>query len=364
MTKMVITRGNPALSHCAFTFDDGPMRIPIDAWLDALEQGGAYGTFFLTGEWFDRYPAKAREMLARGHELTTHTYHHRRMSDVTKAVFFEELKLAELAYQEATGRPVPTFMRFPYASYREENLEWLREWNYLVVEGEDTVDWSGPPSAQLVERVIPKLANGSIFMFHANEIAKVTPQAIKSLVQHAHAKGLAVVPVSELLHADGISTGERCWQVRFKPTPQDSFHSEQWNRTAGEDELRKLAADSLEWGNPKVPSGSGAYTKWLQVLSKEVQSDGETYLVARSFADQHWAYVRASVRGSVLVLEDFATKESHADALIYILQWAAHEASTLGCEWVTSTQDMRRIHKLCEQLGLEAEIVLQEDNKM
>ncbi|WP_254635093.1 polysaccharide deacetylase family protein [Paenibacillus sp. GbtcB18] len=149
MTNMVITRGNPAVSHCAFTFDDGPMRIPIDAWLDALEQGDARGTFFLTGEWFDRYPAKAREMLARGHELTTHTYHHRRMADVTKAVFFEELKLAELAYQEATGRPVPAFMRFPYASYREENLEWLREWNYLVVEGEDTVDWSGPPSASL-----------------------------------------------------------------------------------------------------------------------------------------------------------------------------------------------------------------------
>jgi peptidoglycan/xylan/chitin deacetylase (PgdA/CDA1 family) len=360
MTASVITRGNPELPLCAFTFDDGPMRIPIDAWLDALEQGGARGTFFLTGEWFDRHPAKAREMLVRGHELTTHTYHHRRMADVTKAVFFEELRLAELAYQEATGRSVPTFMRFPYASYREENLEWLREWNYLVIEGEDTVDWSGPPSAQLVERVIPKLFNGSIFMFHANEIAKETPQAVKSLVYHTHAKGLAAVPVSELLHADGISTGERSWHVRYKPILQDSFHSDQWKSLTGEEELQKLAADSLDWGNPKVPTGSGAYKKWLQELSMQVQSDGETYFVARSFADQHWAYVRASVRGDALVLEDFATKESHADALIYILQWAAHKASTLGCEWVTSTQDMRRIHKLCKQLGFEAEIVLYE----
>ena len=45
MTNLVITRGNPAVSHCAFTFDDGPMRIPVDPWLDALEQGGACGTF-------------------------------------------------------------------------------------------------------------------------------------------------------------------------------------------------------------------------------------------------------------------------------------------------------------------------------
>ena len=89
-------------------------------------------------------------------------------------------------------------------------------------------------------------------------------------------------------------------------------------------------------------------------------SDGETRFVVRSFAGQHWAYVRASIRGGSLILEDFATKEAHADAIAYILLWAAHEASTLGCEWITSTQDMRRIHKLCEQMGFEAEIVLQE----
>lgn len=360
MTNTVVTRGNPAVSHCAFTFDDGPIRIPIDPWLEALEQGGACGTFFLTGEWFDRYPAKAREMLARGHELTTHTYHHRRMADVSKDVFFEELKLAELAYQEATGRPVPTLMRFPYASYREENLGWLQEWNYLDIEGVDTVDWSGPPSAELVERLIPKLVNGSILMFHANEVAKETPQAVKSLVQYAHAKGIAMVPVSELLHAEGIQAGERSWQVRFKPALQGTFLSEQWKELAGEEELRKLAADSLGWGNPKAPIGPDSYSKWLQALSMRVQPDGETRFVARSFAGQHWAYVHAAVRGDALVLEDFATKEAHADALVYILLWAAHEASTLGCKWITSTQDMRRIHKLCEQLGFEAELVLQE----
>ncbi|OXS59320.1 polysaccharide deacetylase [Cohnella sp. CIP 111063] len=360
MTISGITRGNPEAAHCAFTFDDGPMRISIDPWLDALEQGGACGTFFLTGEWFDRHPAKAREMLARGHELATHTYHHRRMADVTKAVFFEELRLAELAYQEATGRPVPALIRFPYASYRDENMEWLREWNYLLIEGEDTVDWSGPPSAQLVERVIPKLVNGAIFMFHANEIAKETPQAVKSLVRHTRDRGFAAVSVSELLRANGIPTGERSWQVRFRPAVQGSFLSEQWKPVAGDDELQKLAADSLEWGNPKAPTGAGAYSKWLQALSTPVQWDDDTRFVARSFAGQHWAYVRATVRGDALVLEDFAAKEAHADALVYILQWAAHEASAFGCKWVTASQDMRRIHKLCEQLGLEAEIVTQD----
>lgn len=94
-----------------------------------------------------------------------HTYHHRRMADVSKAVFYEELKQSELAYQEATGRPAPVIIRFPYASYQQENLEWLRAWNYVVVEGEDTVDWSGPPSAELVERVTPWLTRERFLCF-------------------------------------------------------------------------------------------------------------------------------------------------------------------------------------------------------
>lgn len=357
MTAATITRGNPEAALCAFTFDDGPMRISIDAWLEALEQGGARGTFFLTGEWFDRHPQKARELLARGHELAMHTYHHRRMAEVSRDVFFEELQLAELAYQEATGRAAPALLRFPYASYREENLEWLREWDYLLVEGEDTVDWSGPPSAQLEERAIPALVPGAILVFHANENAKETPQAVRSLVSHAQAEGLASVPVSELLQADGIPIRERAWQVRFKAAPSSAFLGEQWRRVEEGEELRRLAADSLEWGNPKAPTGAGAYGKWLEMLSAAVQAEGETRFAARSFAGQHWAYAHASVKGGTFVLEDFATKEAHADALVHVLQWAAHEASAAGCEWISTALDMRRIRKLCEQMGIEAEIV-------
>ncbi|QJC50889.1 polysaccharide deacetylase family protein [Paenibacillus albicereus] len=360
MTATRIVRGNPEAAHCAFTFDDGPIRVSIDPWLDALEQGGARGTFFLTGEWLDRYPEKAREMLARGHEIATHTYHHRRMGEVSRAVFFEEMMLAELAYQEATGRPVPTFMRFPYASFREENLGWLREWDYYLVEGEDTVDWAGPPSAQLVEDAAPRLVRGSILIFHANENAKETPQAVRALVRQAHAKGLASVPVSELLQANGVPIRERSWQVRFKAVPPSAFLGEQWKPVEEGEELRKLAADSLAWGNPKAPTGAGAYVEWLKALSDGARADGAARFAARSFAGQHWAYARASIQGDTLVLEDFATKEPHADALVYVLQWAAHEAAAAGCAWISSGQDMRRIRKLCEQLDIEAEIVPQE----
>ena len=146
-------------------------------------------------------------------------------------------------------------MRFPYASYREENLEWLREWNYLVIEGRIPSTGQDRQARGFVERVIPKLVKGSILMFHANEIAKETPQAVISLVHETQAKGLDAVTVSEL-QANGIRAGERDWQVRFKPTLQGAFHSEQWSRVAGEDELRKLAADSLEWGIRKLRQDS------------------------------------------------------------------------------------------------------------
>lgn len=60
MTNIVINRGNQAIAQCAFTFDEGSLRKPIDAWLEALEQGGARGTFFLTGEWYGSVPGKSK----------------------------------------------------------------------------------------------------------------------------------------------------------------------------------------------------------------------------------------------------------------------------------------------------------------
>ncbi|MBW7455594.1 polysaccharide deacetylase family protein, partial [Paenibacillus sepulcri] len=213
MNNEVIWHGDLDQSLCAFTFDDGPHRYSVELWLDILEQGGAIGTFFFTGEWIDRHPGEARAIIARGHVLAPHSYHHRRMAQLPRDVFFEELKLTELAYQDVTGQPCPAFMRFPYCSFTPENLVWLAEWGYTDVEGEDSGDWAGISAEQIMERIEPRLQNGAIVVQHSNDIALGTPAALKALIRKAYEKNLTPVGIPELLSSLGIKESFRAWKI-------------------------------------------------------------------------------------------------------------------------------------------------------
>ncbi len=211
-----IFRGSPNEQHFALTFDDGPHNLPLENWLDALEQCGALGTFFFTGEWIDKNQDKARMIIARGHELAPHSYHHRRMGEIPKDVFLEEMKQTELAYQEATGLPCPTFFRFPYLHFRQENLDWLSELGYIDIEGDDSGDWAAPTPQQIIETSEPYLKNGAILVFHANDVAKGTPAVLQPLIRTAQDQGLKPVKVSEILAGLNITPSYRAWKIAIE----------------------------------------------------------------------------------------------------------------------------------------------------
>jgi peptidoglycan/xylan/chitin deacetylase (PgdA/CDA1 family) len=360
---MVINRGNPKQPHYAFTFDDGPTILKMEDWLDALEQHQAVGTFFFTGEWLDRFPQQARLLLSRGHELAPHTYHHRRMAEVSKEVFFEELKLTELAYQEATGLACPTFMRFPYRSFKEENIAWLAEWGYIDIEGEDSGDWAGTSSNEIVERLLPSLTNGVILVHHCNDIAKGTPDAVSKLAQIANDRGLTPVTISELLKSMDISPQYRRWKISIDvPGFKLPFSTKDWEPVLQAEDLKQLAFDTFNWGIPHINEGYDGENQWLRMLSETLNTrrplESQAFCYARRFADQYWAYVLIEVQGNTLVLKDFATKEFHADALVYVINWGIKIASELGCKRLLANRDMRRLSKLCDQMGLSSELLV------
>jgi peptidoglycan/xylan/chitin deacetylase (PgdA/CDA1 family) len=359
---MVINRGNPKQPHYALTFDDGPTFLKMEDWLEALERHQAVGTFFFTGEWLDRFPQQARLLLSRGHELAPHTYHHRRMAEVSKEVFFEELKLTELAYQEATGLACPTFMRFPYRSYKEENIAWLAEWGYIDIEGEDSGDWAGTSSNEIVERLLPSLTNGVILVHHCNDIAKGTPDAVKELAQIASSKGLIPVTISQHLKSIDISPHYRRWKISIDvPAFEPPFSTHDWELIVQVEDLKQLAFETFDWGIPHISGSFVGENQWLQMLSETMitrrSSESQTFCYARRFADQYWAYVLIEVQGDSLVLKDFATKEFHADALVYVINWGFKIALELGSKRLLATRDLRRLSKLCDQMGLSSELL-------
>jgi polysaccharide deacetylase family protein (PEP-CTERM system associated) len=56
----------------------GSTRRHVNVLLDLLDELGARATFFVAGVAADRHPAALRDVYARGHELASHGYEHRR----------------------------------------------------------------------------------------------------------------------------------------------------------------------------------------------------------------------------------------------------------------------------------------------
>ncbi|RUT45222.1 polysaccharide deacetylase family protein [Paenibacillus anaericanus] len=360
MSTKAVWRGDVNQAICAFTFDDGPSRLPLELWLDVLEQEEVVGTFFFTGEWMDKHPDRAREVLSRGHVLAPHTYHHRRMAQVPKHVFLEQLKLTELAYQDATGLPCPNFMRFPYCSFREENLDWLAEWGgYLDIEGIDSRDWKGISAEDIVAQVQPGLENGTIVVQHSNDIAVGSPEALRQLIQIAKQRGLRGVGIPEILESIGVEVGYRPWKITVEVPAELDHPVDNWI-TLQDEEFAELAAQTVKWDIPEYTLQFNSKSEWLEHLKNPLEEFGITenreLFAIREFEGTYWGYVRAGVTEDSLVLLDYAAREAQADTLVYLLRWAAETASKLGLTQIEARRDIRKMNEMCRQLGWKSEI--------
>ena len=89
------------------TFDAGYENGNTEAILDALKKHGAPATFFLVGNYLETSPDLVKRMIAEGHNVGNHTYHHPDMSKIsTKESFQKKLSDLEALYQQTTGQPM------------------------------------------------------------------------------------------------------------------------------------------------------------------------------------------------------------------------------------------------------------------
>lgn len=99
------------------TFDAGFENGNTPAILDALKKHQAPATFFLVGNYLTTSPDLVKRMVAEGHTIGNHTFHHPDMSKIsTQESFSRELQSLEALYQETTGQPMKKYYRPPYFS--------------------------------------------------------------------------------------------------------------------------------------------------------------------------------------------------------------------------------------------------------
>jgi peptidoglycan/xylan/chitin deacetylase (PgdA/CDA1 family) len=198
LTGHAICRVDTDKRLVALTFDDGPTEAGLDAVLPLLKQYHATATFFLIGKMVR--PQLIHRIMAAGHEIGNHSFHHRRMVFHSSSYYDEEIRSTDAALS-AAGAPRPTLFRPPFG----KKLVGLP----LAVErsGKRMIMWdSGDPPDRdpraYANKVLQKVSPGSIVLIHPMYEGNATERAALPLILAGLARGgYRLVSVSELMSA-------------------------------------------------------------------------------------------------------------------------------------------------------------------
>ena len=154
------------------TFDAGFENGCTAPILDALKKHQAKATFFLVGNYLETSPELVKRMVAEGHTVGNHTYHHPDMSKIaTKEAFSKELTDFETLYQQITGSPLTKLYRPPQGKYSESNLKMAAELGYRTFFWSLAyVDWyqdRQPSREEAFKKLLGRIHPGAIILLHS-----------------------------------------------------------------------------------------------------------------------------------------------------------------------------------------------------
>lgn len=198
-TAREVARGSPDDPRVALTFDCGSVAGPSAGILDTLKRYGLRVTFFMTGQYAEKYPDLVRRMAAEGHELANHSATHADFTKLTDQQIRDELAYTEQLVVQLTGKSTKPWMRMPFGARNE------RVWNVVAAEGYVSVFWTldsgdwlaDATTASVRTRVLERTTNGAIVVHHC--AAPQTAEALPAIIEGLQAKGHRIVMVSELL---------------------------------------------------------------------------------------------------------------------------------------------------------------------
>lgn len=167
--------------------------------LDILDKYNVKTTFFMTGEWVEKYPDMVKEIYNRGHDLGNHSENHKQMSKLSVAEQKEEIMSVYDKIKNLTGYDCFLF-RPPYGEYDSTLITTTYACNHYPIEWDvDSLDWKDYGVDNIIKTVTQHkhLGNGSIILMHNG--SKYTAQALDTLISNLIDSGYTFIPISELI---------------------------------------------------------------------------------------------------------------------------------------------------------------------
>lgn len=142
------------------TFDDGPIPESTPFILQTLAEFGVRATFFMVGDNVRKYPELYKQIVAAGHQVGNHTYHHLGGFKHLTKTYIDDVERANDLIGSHLFRP-------PHGCMTHTEFLWLKRKYRIVMWDLVTRDYSKWLTADEVYDNVRKYArNGSIITFH------------------------------------------------------------------------------------------------------------------------------------------------------------------------------------------------------
>lgn len=195
----------------AVTFDCAWENSNTDALIDILGDYDARATFFVTGDWCDRYPDDVKKLHDAGHEIENHSDQHPHVEGININDLINDTKECSRKIEMLTGT-APRLYRAPYGEYDDNLLTTLDGMGMRVIQWDvDSVDWKKPSPDSIKKKVLGKVKSGSILLFH-NDLENTTA-ALPDILKSLKADGYELVGVEDMIFFDNYTINSEGKQI-------------------------------------------------------------------------------------------------------------------------------------------------------
>ncbi|MBQ3211825.1 MAG: polysaccharide deacetylase family protein [Oscillospiraceae bacterium] len=195
----------------ALSFDAAWGNEDTQMLIDILNKYNVNTTFFLVGDWVDKFPESVKALHDAGNEIMNHSSDHAHFSKLSEDEIVADISRCNEKIAAITG-VTPSLFRCPYGEYDDHVINAVNSMGMTAVQWDvDSLDWKGISAEEIKSRVLKNIKPGSIVLFH--NAAENTPQALPGIIEGLLAEGYTIVPISQIL-LDGDytidHTGKQC----------------------------------------------------------------------------------------------------------------------------------------------------------
>ena len=183
--------------NCAWNADD------IDQILEILEENNVKITFFMVGDWIEKYPEAVKKIYDAGHEIGTHSDTHPHVNNLSYEENIEEIEKSNDKIEKMTGERTNLY-RTPYGEYNQTVIKAAQDKGYHTIQWSlDTLDYTGLTGEKMWNRIKDKIGSGDIILMHNG--TDHTADSLDKIIKNIKEKNLEVVKISELIYKENYT---------------------------------------------------------------------------------------------------------------------------------------------------------------